>query len=422
MKKQAQLKLIDRTKLQAYLEDEIPIKVICKRINVSKQTIYREIHRNSIYKKANTFYRIKCVNDPRTCVHLAQGDRCTKDCEFFIQQQCKNVTRFPFICNKCPKKANCVLPKRYYYANEAQEKYEKQLSDSRKGIKISQEDFEQINNIISPLIKDKGQSLNHILSSHDEIDVSERTLRNWINNGYTDAKNIDLPRKVAFKPKKEYIHKITKPAFVILGRSYRDYKQFCKNNPSLLISQFDTVEGKKNDIIRILTIHFPSIHFQFGILLKELSTQEVNNKLIELRNKIGNDLWKRIFPIMLSDNGIEFNDFYKLEYDENGEFLSNIFYCDPYRSSQKGACEKNHEFFRYIEPKYHSLDHLTQDKIDLIFSHINSVYRNSLNGIRPIDLAYAILGESFLKAINIKKIEPDDVNLTQSLTKKIKNK
>lgn len=422
MKKQAQLKLIDRTKLQAYLEDEIPIKVICKKINVSKQTIYREIHRNSIYKKANTFYRIKCVNDPRTCVHLAQGDRCTKDCEFFIQQQCKNVTRFPFICNKCPKKANCVLPKRYYYANEAQEKYEKQLSDSRKGIKISQEDFEQINNIISPLIKDKGQSLNHILSSHDEIDVSERTLRNWINNGYTDAKNIDLPRKVSFKPKKEYIHKITKPAFVILGRSYRDYKQFCKNNPSLLISQFDTVEGKKTDMIRILTIHFPSIHFQFGILLKELSTKEVNNKLVELRYKIGNDLWKKIFPIMLSDNGIEFNDFYKLEYDENGEFLSNIFYCDPYRSSQKGACEKNHEFLRYIEPKHHSLDHLTQDKVDLIFSHINSVYRNSLNGIRPIDLAYAILGEKFLKAINIKKIEPDDVNLTQSLTKKIKIK
>lgn len=46
MKKQAQLKLIDRTKLQAYLEDEIPVKVICKRLDVSKQTIYREIHRN----------------------------------------------------------------------------------------------------------------------------------------------------------------------------------------------------------------------------------------------------------------------------------------------------------------------------------------------------------------------------------------
>ena len=56
-----------------------------------------------------------------------------------------------------------------------------------------------------------------------------------------------------------------------------------------------------------------------------------------------------------------------LEDDEFGEYLSNVFYCNPYCSSQKGSCEKNHEFFRYIEPKYHSLDHLTQDKVDLIF-------------------------------------------------------
>ena len=33
-----------------------------------------------------------------------------------------------------------------------------------------------------------------------------------------------------------------------------------------------------------------------------------------------------------------------------------------------------------------------------------------------------VLGEEFLNKINIKKIEPDDVNLTQSLTKKIKIK
>lgn len=422
MKKQAQLKLIDRTKLQAYLEDEIPVKVICKRLDVSKQTIYREIHRNSIYKNPAVPFRVKCANDPRTCIHLLMRNRCSKDCEHFIQQQCKNVIRFPFICNKCPKKGGCAFPRRYYYANEAQLKYEKQLSDSRKGIKISQDDFEQINNIISPLIKDKGQSLNHILSTHTEIDVSERTLRNWINNGYTDAKNIDLPRKVSFKPKKEYIHRITKPAYIILGRSYRDFKLFCKDNPSFLVSQLDTLEGKKIDSKRILTIHFPSIKFQFGILLNENTPDEVNNKLLFLRKKIGLTLWKKIFPIMLSDNGVEFNRLYEIENDGFGEHLSNVFYCNPYCSSQKGSCEKNHEFFRYIEPKYHSLDHLTQDKVDLIFSHINSLYRSSLNGVRPIDLASAILGEEFLKIINIKKIEPDDVNLTQSLTKKIKTK
>ena len=75
----------------------------------------------------------------------------------------------------------------------------------------------------------------------------------------------------------------------------------------------------------------------------------------------------------------------------------------------------------YIEPKYTSLDHLTQEKINLIFSNINSVFRTSLNGVRPIDLAEIVLGKEFLQIIGIKKIEPDEVNLTQSLTKKIKH-
>lgn len=93
-------------------------------------------------------------------------------------------------------------------------------------------------------------------------------------------------RKVSFKPKKEYIHRITKPASIILGRSYRDYRKYCKDNPSFIISQHDTIEGKKTDTIRVYTIHFPTIHFQFGILLEENTSEEVNQKLLELRNKI----------------------------------------------------------------------------------------------------------------------------------------
>ena len=43
MKKTGQLTYEKRVKLQAYLEDEIPISLICKKIGVSKQTVYREI-------------------------------------------------------------------------------------------------------------------------------------------------------------------------------------------------------------------------------------------------------------------------------------------------------------------------------------------------------------------------------------------
>ena len=425
MKRNGQLKFDDRVKIELYLEDEIPVSVICKRLGVSKQTIYREIQRNSLIKNRSQLYGIKCANQG-DCNHrdeLNNPIKCSTFCKRYVQATCKKLKRFPFVCNKCEKKIHCRFKKVFYYAKYAQEVSNKKLHETRKGIRISQEEFEQINDIISPLITDKGQSLNHILTTHNEINVSERTIRNWINNGYTSAKNIDLPRKVAFKPSKNYVHRITKAPEVILGRSYRDYRIFIKEHPELLICQLDTVIGKLNDANKILTIHFPSIHFQFGILINSTEPSMVNSKLLELRNLIGLDLWKRIFPIILTDNGIEFNLLYQIENDdETGEHLSNVFYCNPYCSSQKGACERNHEFIRYIEPKYHSFDHLNQDKVNLIFSHINSVYRQSLNGIRPIDLAEAILGTNFLKTIGIKKIEPDNVNLTQSLTKNIKLK
>ncbi len=419
MKKKGQLTLEDRAKLQAYLEDEIPISVICKKLGVVKQTIYREIKRNGIEKNKNIKFRIMCEHIGN-CPFIGKGRNCKEKCHHFIQKQCKKVIRFPFICNKCTSKLSCKLPHRYYYASKAQENYEKKLRETRSGLRITEEEFEEIDSIVSPLLKEKGQSLNHILTSHPEILVCERTIRNWINDGYTSAGNIDLPRKVSFKPRKEYIHRITKPSDILEGRTYHDFKVYCKKNPSLLVCQLDTVIGKLSDENKVLTIHFPVIHFQFGILIKGVSPNEVNKKLLNLRNAIGKELWKKIFPIILTDNGVEFNKLNEIEIDEDGELLSKVFYCNPYCSSQKGACERNHELFRYIEPKYYSLDHLDQDKLDIIFSNINSYYRPSLNGICPYDLALAILGKKFLDSIHIKKIEPNLVNMTQSLIKNIK--
>ena len=57
--KNGQLSYQDRVKLQSYLEDEIPVKVICKKLDVSKQSIYREIKRNGILKEnklSSVFY------------------------------------------------------------------------------------------------------------------------------------------------------------------------------------------------------------------------------------------------------------------------------------------------------------------------------------------------------------------------------
>ncbi len=82
-----------------------------------------------------------------------------------------------------------------------------------------------------------------------------------------------------------------------------------------------------------------------------------------------------IFPVILTDNGGEFARVDDIEMDVRGE--SKLFFCDPNRSDQKGRIEKNHTLIRDILPKGTSFDNLTQDDINLVCSHVNSVKRAS---------------------------------------------
>ena len=409
MKNKKHITLTGRIKIEAGIEKGQSIKAIAHSVPTNVSSVYREIKRNSRKIKNAS---LKCIHRKECLKKYSTSLNCI-DCKNYIEEKCKRISRFPFVCNCCEKRGGCTYTRYFYRAQEADEKAERRLVDSRVGIRITKECFNAIDEIISPLIINK-QSLNHILSTHDEIPVSERTLRNWINYGYTHAKTIDLPRTVRFKVSKQYNYRNQKTSSILKDRTYIDYKRYIKEHPELMISQFDTVLGLKTDHKRILTIHFPSIHFQFGFLLRSGEPEELNSTLISLRKKIGSTQWKKIFPIMLTDNGIEFNDFYHLEADENGEMLSRVFYTDPYRSGQKGACERNHELYRYIQPKKKSIEYLTQDILNTYFSNINCYYRKSLAGVRPYDLAKGIFGEKFLDVIGIREIKPDDVTFVKN--------
>ena len=426
MKKTGQLTYEKRVKLQAYLEDEIPISLICKKIGVSKQTVYREIKRNSKRKPAKKPWTvaksIKCkfrTTCPFTFDSITKKRLlCFNKCEKYEEEVCEIINKFPFVCNKCPKRGFCQFEGKYYYADYADNQAKTKLSESRKILHISEQEFEYINGVISPLIIENRQSLHHIMVSHPEINVTERTVRNWLDKGYTSAKSHFLPRKVRYSTKKDYQKRIIKPRTLLENRTYRDFKKYKNENPSLLVSQFDTVVGLITDKQRILTIHFPAIHFQFGVLLTQFNAQIVVEKLLELREKIGIHKWKSIFPIILCDNGLEFNNLPDVEVDNfTGEVLSRVFYTDPYRSNQKAECERNHEYFRYILPKKNSFDQLTQNDVNLIFSHINCTYRPSLPGVRPYELALQLLGKEFLDIIGIFEIEPEKILLSKKLIK-----
>lgn len=87
-------------------------------------------------------------------------------------------------------------------------------------------------------------------------------------------------------------------------------------------------------------------------------------------------------------------------------------------SWQKPHCEKNHEYIRKICPKGTSFDHMTQQDVVLMMSHINSTPRESLGGMTPFALAKMMLPAELLDYFCLTEISPDDVILTPRLIKK----
>ena len=138
-----------------------------------------------------------------------------------------------------------------------------------------------------------------------------------------------------------------------------------------------------------------------------------------LKKLLGIDEFKRLFEVILTDNGTEFSDPDSIEIDFNtGEKVCSLFYCDPNCSWQKGSLEKNHEFIRYILPKGNSFASLTQNDCFLIASHINSIPRVSLGNRSPYEVFSFFLDVSIIDKFQIKKIDYDDIDLSIRLLHK----
>ena len=182
----------------------------------------------------------------------------------------------------------------------------------------------------------------------------------------------------------------------------------------------DTVEGIKGGKV-FLTLLFRNYNFMLIFLMESKTMECVEKVFINIRKIIGHEEFKRLFEVILTDNGSEFFNPISIEADyKTGEVLANVFYCDPSASYQKGSIEKNHEYIRYVIPKGNSFNHLTQEDCNLLASHINSTSRIILNNKTPYEAISTLMSEEIINKFNIKLISPDEVNLSSDLLKRRK--
>lgn len=398
------LTLEDRIKIQEGIENGKSKVDIAKTIDKDPTTVGKEIKARRTFKQRNIF------NRPVVCAHFKECKICYEKCANYEEIKCLRRDRKVGACNLCPNIKKCILDKYFYRASKAHSDYLYTLSDARQDVNLTSKEMIEIVHIIKPLLK-KGQSLYQIVENHPEINLSVRTLYTYIECGIFKDYGIDnfsLRRKVSMK-KRKTLKKRKEPANYN-GRKYEDYLEFVKQHPNLITTEMDTVYNNQNGPY-IKTFMFPNVELMIGFLHKEKTSEAMSSTLNYLQDILGNDYYK-LFSLILTDRGTEFEKHRLFEINtETGELRSNIFYCDPQKPSQKPHVENNHTNVRKIIPKKISIKDLTQEDINLIFSHINSVPRESLSGKTPYEAFSFFYGEDILKKLKIQKIEKDTVTL-----------
>lgn len=367
---------------------------IANAIQVDRTTISKEIKRNR-YIKSN-FYDAFDLKGIQSTI-----------------SKCEKLRKPPYVCNTCPNLRYCTNHKLYYNAKFAQNNYENNLSESRRGIDIEPEVIEEIENSIVPLIKDKKQSINQVYINHpDLIYFAKTTFYRYVDMGVFSLSNLDLPKKVKYKKRKSNKDTNYKRKLAILkGRTYEEFIEFKANHPKMNICEMDTVEGKKGGKV-FLTLLIKDTKFMFIRLLNKKNIASVNKEIDKLKSVLGIKLFSKVFRIVLTDNGIEFLDPLRIEIDyETGRKTTNVFYCHPYSSFEKASLEHNHEYIRRVLPKGESFCNLTEEHVQKLETTINNIPREKLNGKTPFELTkekYPLL----IKKLNYQYIKPDDVSLT----------
>lgn len=390
----------DRKNIEDGLNENKSINQISKEINRSHSSILREIDRNKKYSEPSAWNNYK-INHPDLVL------------------SCERLKHSPYVCNGCKSRSGCRKVRWTYYAREADNSYKEVKSEARKGINLTAEEIYKINSILTPLIK-KGQTINHLYINHPDIlDFSKPSFYNYVNNGVFEFSPLDFPRIVKYKKRKNSKNRRTrKEREILINRKYDDFQKFISNHPDFNIVEMDTVEGLKEETDCFLTLLWRKSKFMLIFKLESQTSEEVTRIFNILQTLIPYDDYKRLFEVILTDNGHEFFDVLNIEcMHSTGEQVTKLFFCDPHMSCQKGMIEKNHEFIRYILPKGSSFKNITQEDCDLFMNNINSLCRDSLNGKSPYEAMLFLCDEYVLKSLNCYYIKPDEVILNDSLLK-----
>lgn len=312
-------------------------------------------------------------------------------------EACKKVLRFPRCCNGCQRKyQDCPYDIFEYKADAAQEKADRRLVNSRTGINVTEEEFNKIDKAVKDGIANK-ESIYHISKSNEGM-PSTPTIYRWIKEKKLTTTWMDLPYAKTYKKRKKnekYAYSNNK--IDRSGRTFVSYLEHRRMFPGEYTVQMDFLGTIVSDSKCILTLTIPELHFVILRLFENPNSEKIVSMFNEYEERLGIHDFSLIFPSILTDRDPCFANFLGIEFSHlTGEQRCKVFYCDSYRSNQKGNVENMNKQLRKYFPKGKSIDYLTEEEVASVNNMIISQKIASLGGLSPKEVFESIFGSKLL--------------------------
>lgn len=278
-----------------------------------------------------------------------------------------------------------LLPYQTYCADVAQQTKEYNSTNKGRDLKIGN-DFDFVN-YITKKIRDEKYSpyavLQEIKSSglNFNTDVCKNTLYNYIRNGLFIGLSMDslpCPRKVSKMGKIER----TVALHNVSCKSIEDRDKSIKTRTEYGHWEMDTVVSGRNgkNVLLVFTERKTRQELIYKIASK--SMKEVCACLNSIELEIGTNNFKNRFKTITCDNGCEFLNNQGIEKSIlTNEKRTDLFYCHPYCSSERGSNENANRLIRRWIPKGSDISQYSIEYIKMVENWINNYPRKIFDGL-----------------------------------------
>ena len=221
-------------------------------------------------------------------------------------------------------------------------------------------------------------------------EITVPTIYNAIRYGIINVK-IEDTRRMKYKQEYTCQDKTSLPISKI-PYSIENRPEEINNRSTFGHFEIDTVIGSKRGKHEcLLTITERKTKFEIIFKISSKTSENVVNKINQIKSFM-NKHYNKIFKSFSTDNGTEFSDFLGIIKDTK----TQIYFCHPYCSGEKGTNEKQNSMIRYFIPKKTLLENYTCEDINKIADWMNNYPRKSLDYRTPLE---AILEEFNDKSI-----------------------